>query len=346
MRYLNWQDCLAEKGFTLIIDVRSPAEFALDHVPGAVDLPVLSNDERAEVGRLYVQVSRYDARRLGAAMVARNVAGHLEGFLSPYPENARFLIYCWRGGQRSRAMATILHAVGWDVTVLAGGYKNYRSYVREALAKLCPALHVHILSGLTGSGKSLLLRHMAGQGGQVLDLEMLGRHRGSLLGEEPGAPQPTQKHFESLLLRDIEKFDVTKPVWIEGESKRLGRLWLPGPLWEAMIAAPVHELEVLAEARAEFLVGGYGHFVAAPDALVEKLQTLKEACSARQVAAWEELIRDGEWVAFVRSLLDLHYDPVYRRCGDFINPVTRHEMENFDAATLVRTAAALVAAAG
>ena len=154
MRYLNWQECLAEKEFTQIIDVRSPGEFALDHIPGAVNLPVLNNDERAEVGRLYVQVSRYDARRLGAAMVARNAATHLEGFLSPYPEHSRFLLYCWRGGNRSKAMATILDAVGWDVTVLAGGYKNYRAHVREAMARLCPGLRCHILTGLTGSGKT------------------------------------------------------------------------------------------------------------------------------------------------------------------------------------------------
>ena len=347
MRYLNWQECLAEKEFTQIIDVRSPGEFALDHVPGAVNLPVLNNDERAEMGRLYVQVSRYDARRLGAAMVARNAATHLEGFLSPYPEHSRFLLYCWRGGNRSKAMAVILDAVGWDVTVLAGGYKNYRAHVREAMTRLCPALRCHILTGLTGSGKSLLLRHMAGQGHQVLDLEMLGCHRGSLLGEEPGAPQPSQKHFESLVLRQIEGFDPAKPMWIESESKRLGRLWLPEPLWAVMTAAPVHELHVPAAVRADFLVGGYGHFVAAPDALVEKLETLREPCGGEQVAAWQAMIRAGEWVEFVRSLLECHYDPVYRRCRDvFPASCSEHEMQALDAESLDRAAAELIAAAG
>ena len=138
MHYLTWPECLAAKPFTAVIDVRAPGEFAQDRIPGAVNLPVLSDAERAEVGRLYVQVSRYDARRLGAAMVARNVAAHLESYFAPHPGHARFLLYCWRGGQRSRAMAMILHAVGWSVTVVAAGYKGYRAYVREALERLCP----------------------------------------------------------------------------------------------------------------------------------------------------------------------------------------------------------------
>ena len=347
MHYLNWRECLAAKEFTLIIDVRSPAEFALDHVPGAVNLPVLDNDERAAVGRLDVQVSRYDARRLGAAMVARRVAGHLEGFLSPYPEPSRFLLYCWRGGQRSRAMAVILDAVGWEVAVLAGGYRNYRAHVREALTKLCPALNCRILTGLTGSGKSLLLRHMAGQGQQVLDLEMIGRHRGSLLGEEPNAAQPSQKHFESLLLRQIERFDPARPVWIESESKRLGRLWLPEPLWQVMTAAAVHELHVPAAVRAELLIGEYAHFVAAPEALAEKLETLREPCGRKQVAAWQAMIRAGEWAGFVCSLLESHYDPGYRRCRDvFREACSEYEMPALDSESLNRTAAALIAAAG
>lgn len=346
MRYLSWPDCLAEKPFVQIIDVRSPEEFALDHVPGAVNLPVLNDAERAEVGQLYCKVSRYVARRLGAAMIARRVAGHLDTFFAPYPEHARFLLYCWRGGQRSRAMATILHAVGWNVTVLAGGYKNYRAHVREALTRLCPTLRVHILTGLTGSGKSRLLRHMSGQGQQVLDLEMLGCHRGSLLGEEPGTAQPSQKRFESLLLREIDQYDTARPVWIEDESKRLGRLWLPEPLWEAMVAAPVHELCVPSAARAEFLVEEYAHFIAAPNVLIEKLQSLRELCGGRLVAAWQELIRAGEWRKFVLSLLERHYDPVYLRCRNLCpGPCSRHEMPALDAESLDRAAAALIAAA-
>jgi tRNA 2-selenouridine synthase len=341
MHYLNWSECLGQKPFTRIIDVRSPAEYVENHIPGAVNLPVLSNEERAEVGRLYHQVSRFDARRLGAAMVARNTATHLETFFPPHPEHSRFLLYCWRGGQRSRAMALILHAVGWDVTVIAGGYKGYRACVRDALVRLCPRLRCHMLTGLTGSGKTRLLQHLAARGQQVLDLENLGAHRGSLLGTEPDKDQPSQKHFESLLLQELERFDLTKPVWIESESKRLGRLWLPEPLWQAMLSATVHEISVPAEARAAFLLREYPHFVAAPESLTEKLQTLKEACGGKQLTAWNEMIHTGRWEEFVISILERHYDPVYRRCDDFPAASSHHSLTLVDEENLVATAGEL-----
>lgn len=342
MRYLSWTECLAEKPFTHIIDVRSPAEFARDRIPGAVNLPVLYDDERAEVGRLYVQVSRFDARRLGGAMVARNVAAHLENFFSPLPEHARLLLYCWRGGQRSKAMATILHAVGWNVTLIAAGYKGYRAHVREALDRLCPQLQCRILTGLTGSGKSRLLRRMAELGAQVLDLENIGRHRGSLLGDEPDEAQPSQKFFESLLLEKIERFDLSRPVWVESESKRLGRLWLPESLWQAMLCAPVHEVHVPAAARAEFLLKEYAHFTAAPEALTEKLETLRESCSGAQVESWCDMIRAEEWRSFVLSLLERHYDPGYLRNRKFAEAQAHYDMADIDGVAFERTAAVLV----
>jgi tRNA 2-selenouridine synthase len=344
MRYLTWPECLAEKPFTHIIDVRSPAEFARDRIPGAVNLPVLYDDERAEVGRLYVQVSRFDARRLGGAMVARNVAAHLENFFAPLPEHARLLLYCWRGGQRSKAMATILHAVGWNVTLIAAGYKGYRAHVREALDRLCPQLSCRILTGLTGSGKSRLLRRMAELGAQILDLENIGRHRGSLLGDEPDEAQPSQKFFESLLLEQIERFDLTRPVWVESESKRLGRLWLPEPLWQAMLRAPVHEVHVPSEVRTDFLLREYAHFTMAPEHLIEKLQTLREPCGGAQVEAWQTMIRAGEWAPLVLSLLERHYDPGYLRNRKFAEPQAHHDMADVGGDSFERTAAALAAA--
>lgn len=337
MRYLTWPECLAEKPFTHIIDVRSPGEFACDRIPGAINLPVLNDAERAEVGRLYVQVSRFDARRLGGAMVARNVAAHLETFFAPLPEHSRFLLYCWRGGQRSKAMATILHAVGWSVTLVAAGYKGYRQHVREALVRLCPQLQCRVVTGLTGSGKTRLLQRMAAEGHQVLDLENLGAHRGSLLGDEPDAAQPSQKYFESLLLEQIQRFDPARPVWVESESKRLGRLWLPEPLWQAMLRAPVHELHVPAAVRAAFLLREYPHFSAAPDELLAKLETLREPCGGARLDEWQTMIRAGEWPAFVLSMLEHHYDPGYLRNRKFAAPVAHHELATLDEGTLATT---------
>lgn len=342
MRYLTWQECLAEKPFTQIIDVRSPGEFARDRIPGAVNLPVLYDAERAEVGRLYVQVSRFDARRLGGAMLARNVAAHLEAHFTPFPEHARFLLYCWRGGQRSKAMATILHAVGWNVTLLAAGYKGYRAHVREALERLCPQLQCRVLTGLTGSGKSRVLRALAARGAQVLDLEELGCHRGSLLGDEPDTEQPSQKCFESLLLQQMECYDLSRPVWVEGESKRLGKLWLPEALWQSMIRAEVEELEVPSTARADFLLREYPHFTAAPDALMEKLETLREPCGGERLAEWAALIRAGEWPVFVRSILEHHYDPGYRRNRKYAAPVAQHRLEVLDGDSITAAAALLM----
>lgn len=346
MRYLTWQESLTVNPFTAIIDVRSPAEFALSHIPGAVNLPVLNDAQRAEVGRLYCQVSRFDARRLGAAMVAANMAHHLETWFAAQPGTARFLIYCWRGGQRSRSMATILHAVGWNVSVVSGGYKNYRSYVRGMLVSLIPRLSFQVLGGLTGSGKTLVLRQLAASGAQALDLEALGCHRGSLFGDEPGSGQPSQKQFESRILSVLERFDPARPVWVEGESKRLGRLLLPEPLWQAMIRAPLHEIEVPLPARARFLNADYPHLHRDPEALRGMLKAFREPCGGREVARWEALIGAGDWTGFAVALLEGYYDPVYRRHKDYPPPVAVYAMPQVTAETARLQAARLRAAAG
>jgi tRNA 2-selenouridine synthase len=345
MRFLTWQECSAAGPFTGIIDVRSPGEFAEDRIPGAVNLPVLDDAQRAEIGRLYVQVSRFDARRLGAAMVAENIAQHLASWFAPHPEHARFLIYCWRCGHRSRSMATILHAVGWQVTVLAGGYKAYRRHVREVIAEKAPLLHCRIISGLTGSGKSRLLRHMAAAGHQVIDLEAMGRHRGSLLGDEPGGPQPAQRHFETLIAQSLAHLDPARPVWIESESKRLGRLWIPEPLWQSMAAAPVHELNVPAEVRAAALLEDYTHFTSDPAALSAKLETLKATAGAKRLAEWHSLIAAQRWPEFVLSLLEHHYDPCYRRCREFQTITCRHTATDLSSDGLAALTTELTAAA-
>src|SRR6188474_3521832 len=189
------------RSFDAIIDVRSPAEFAEDHVPGALSCPVLDNDERARVGTIYKQTSPYEAKKIGAALVARNIAGHLEAALADKPRGWKPLVYCWRGGQRSAAMAHVLREVGWDAMTLQGGYKAYRRYVVASLAQLPQRINFRVIHGVTGSGKSRLLRALADAGAQVLDLEDLAAHRGSVLGNLPGRPQPSQKMFESLLLR-------------------------------------------------------------------------------------------------------------------------------------------------
>ncbi len=185
--------------FDAVIDVRSPAEFADDHIPGAVNLPVLNDDERVQVGTVYKQVHPFEARKLGAAMVSRNIARHLDEHFAGHPNGYRPLVYCWRGGQRSGSLATVLGQIGFRVTVLAGGYKTYRGEVLDGLRDAAERVQLRVLAGRTGSGKTAVLRAVAAAGGQTLDLEELACHRGSLLGAEPGQPQPPQRLFESRL---------------------------------------------------------------------------------------------------------------------------------------------------
>ena len=216
------------KQFDAIIDVRSPAEFAEDHIPGAISAPVLDDEERAKVGTLYKQVSAFDAKKLGAALLAKNFARHVENLFKDKEQTWRPLVYCWRGGKRSGAAAHILREIGWNADTLEGGYKAYRRWVVQQLEEIPQQLEWRVIHGPTGSGKSRLLSALKAAGAQVLDLEDLAAHRGSVLGNLPGRPQPSQKMFESLLLQKISSLQLEKPVYVEGESKKIGQLQVPG----------------------------------------------------------------------------------------------------------------------
>src|SRR5262245_47269410 len=218
--------------FDTVIDARTPSEFAEDHIPGAISAPVLYDAERTEVGTLYKQASAFEAKKVGGALVARNVARHIENHWKENPKSWRPLVYCWRGGKRSGAMAHILREIGWDAQTLPGGYKAYRRWVVEELEKKPGNLEFFVVHGPTGSGKSRLLSALARAGAQVLDLEQLAAHRGSVLGGLPDQPQPTQKMFESRLLEAMSRLDANKAVYVEGESKKIGQLQVP----EALIA--------------------------------------------------------------------------------------------------------------
>jgi tRNA 2-selenouridine synthase len=299
--------------FEEIVDVRTPSEFALDHVPGAINLPVLSDAERAEVGTIYVQESRLRARRIGAAYVARNIAGHLESALAGRPGAYAPLIYCWRGGQRSNAMATVLSQVGWRPSVIAGGYKTYRRHVSARLYADEPAFRVVLLDGGTGCAKTEILGRLAAHGLQTLDLEGLAAHRGSLFGAIAGRPQPSQKAFESHLLAALDGLDPKRPVIVEAESSKIGQLMTPPILWKAMAAAPRIELSATVEARAAYLVGAYGDIVDDPAALEAAIGRLPGRHGAKRLEEWRGLARQGAFEALAEQLIEAHYDPAYFR---------------------------------
>ena len=296
-----------------ILDVRSPAEFAEDHVPGALSCPVLDNEERARIGTLYKQVSPFEAKKLGAALVARNIAKHLEFSFADKPKGWKPLVYCWRGGKRSGAMAHILREVGWEAKILEGGYKAYRRYVVESLATLPANYSFQVIHGVTGSGKSRLLRSLHAVGAQVLDLEDLAAHRGSVLGNLPERPQPSQKMFESLLLQSLLVLDFSREIFIEGESRKIGQLQIPTALIERMRASVCLLLQTAAETRVALLMDEYRHYFADSAALGMQLDCLAGMHGGAKVGEWKALAAAGEWQAVVARLLQDHYDPAYLR---------------------------------
>ncbi|MBZ8180170.1 tRNA 2-selenouridine(34) synthase MnmH [Oscillatoria salina] len=306
-----WRETYSE-----IIDVRSPAEYAEDRIPGAINLPVLDNQERAKIGTIYKQVSPFEARKLGASLVAANISHYLQTHFLSKNKDYSPLVYCWRGGNRSHSLALILSQIGWYVTVVTGGYKTYRNYVREQLNQLPLKFTYKILSGLTGTGKTEILRRLAKRDIQVLDLEALANHRGSLLGQEwevKPEPQPSQKDFESRLLQRLQKFDANQPVWVESESNKIGQIYLPSALWEMMKKASCLEIKVPLAARIDWLLQEYPHLVENADFLKNKLDKLNSRYGCHKVKQWKKLIDQNEWHSLIGDLLVTHYDPAYRR---------------------------------
>ena len=299
--------------YDAVIDTRSPAEYAEDHIPGALSAPVLDDDERAQVGTMYKQVSQFEAQKVGAALLAKNVANHIETLFAGKPKTWRPLVYCWRGGKRSGAMAHVLREVGWDANTLQGGYKAYRRWVVAQLETVPTQFKFTVIHGPTGSGKSRLLAALSRAGAQVLDLEQLAAHRGSVLGGLPDKPQPSQKMFESRLLAALCALDPSRPVFVEGESKKIGELQVPDALMGTMRASPCVRLEASVETRVALLLDEYRHFLADRRSLDAQLDCLVALHGRDKIAEWKALAARGEWKEFVSRLLLEHYDPAYSR---------------------------------
>jgi tRNA 2-selenouridine synthase len=333
-------------GFDTVIDVRSPAEYADDHFPDAISLPVLNNEERARIGTLFTQVSPFEAQKQGAALIARNIARHLEESLHDREKSWRPLIYCWRGGMRSGAMAHILAQVGWKTTQLTGGYKAYRRHVISALDTLPGQFHFVVIAGATGSGKSRLLHSLAQRGAQVLDLEALAQHRGSLLGTLPDQQQPAQKTFESRIFNVLRSFSTARPVYIEAESRKIGILNVPDTLLERMRTATCIAIEAPQDARVKLLLEDYEHFLHNPQLLGERLSLLLELHGHKVIDHWCELANGAEWQPLVAELLTRHYDPAYRRSSDIsfrqLQHAETYQLTTLDSESLDRMAQDLI----
>ena len=297
--------------YDMIIDVRSPSEFADDHIPGAINLPVLSDNERAEIGTIYKQSSPFEARKAGAALISRNIARHLDQDLRHLPVDWSPLIYCWRGGQRSGAMARICSEIGWSVHILDGGYKSYRRAVQHDLTTLAGELHPVMLDGATGVGKTLILSALTGYQTQSLDLEALAAHRGSVLGAMPDQPQPSQRLFESRLCDALARLDRTQSVIIEAESSKIGQIHIPDALWKAMLTAPSITITADMAARVQYILRDYVHIIDDPSVLTNLVHGMVRRHGYAVTSEWSALIADADWPRLVMHLIQTHYDPAY-----------------------------------
>ncbi|MEP6609435.1 MAG: tRNA 2-selenouridine(34) synthase MnmH [Burkholderiaceae bacterium] len=302
--------------FDSLIDVRSEAEFAEDHLPGAINCPVLTEAERAEVGTMDRQQSSFEARRRGAAYVSRNIARHLETEFHAKPKTWRPLVYCWRGGNRSGAMTHILARVGWQALQLDGGYRAYRRQVISDLTVLPDRLSFRVICGSTGSGKSRLLQQLCSEGAQVLDLEKLAQHRGSVLGGLPAQPQPSQRMFETRLWSALQSFDPARTVFVESESRKIGEVRIPEHLMIAMRGSECIRLDVPLAVRVQLLRDEYQHFESDHATLNSQLDCLAALHGRQKIAHWKELAKANDWDAVVEQLLVEHYDPAYLKSID------------------------------
>ena len=316
---ISAQDAIARMGLPLgttgaysaIIDARTEDEYALDHLPGAQNWPSLNNAERIVIGTLYKQVGPFEAKKKGAALVAANISKHIQNHVIDLPKDWQPLVYCWRGGKRSGSLALILGQIGFKVAIIEGGYKAFRTALIAAIPAQVERLSWRVICGPTGSGKTRLLHCLRAQGAQVLDLEGLANHRSSVLGIVPGEPQPSQKHFDTLLWDALRNMDPTKPVYVESESRKVGNLAVPESLILAMRASPCYQLELADEERVKLLLEDYDFFVKDPLLFSKRLDALVAIRGQQVVEDWQAQIASDHIEDVVRDLLKLHYDPTY-----------------------------------
>ena len=297
--------------FDTVIDARSEAEYAEDHLPGAVNWPTLNDQQRHEIGTTYKQVNAFEAKKRGAAIAARNISAHIEREVIDKPKDWKPLTYCWRGGKRSGSLSLILSEIGFRVTIVDGGYKAFRAALLLDIPRLAPRFDWRVICGTTGSGKTRLLQALQAAGAQVLDLEALANHRSSVLGAIPGVAQPSQKQFDTRIWDALRKLDPQRPVYVESESKKVGNVAVPAALIEAMRAAPCLNLVLPDEERVALLLEDYDFFVKNREAFCERLDALTELKGKQVVAGWKQAVRSGHIDDVVRDLLLSHYDPVY-----------------------------------
>lgn len=317
--------------FSAVIDARSESEYALDRLPGAVNWPTLTDAERHEIGTQYKQVNAFEAKKRGAALAAKNIAAHIEREVIALPKHWKPLVYCWRGGKRSGSLALILSEIGFQVTLIDGGYKAFRAAIVQDMEQLATRFRYRIICGPTGSGKTRLLQGLSHAGAQVLDLEALAEHRSSVLGLIPGQEQPSQKQFDMRIWHALRQLDPARTVWAESESKKVGNVSIPDALMQAMRESACARVELPLAERVALLLEDYGFFVKDPDFFCARLDVLRDLRGHEQINQWQAMIRSGDAAQLaqvVHELLEKHYDPGYLSS-------TRRNFKQFDASVLI-----------
>ncbi|MDO8367837.1 MAG: tRNA 2-selenouridine(34) synthase MnmH [Saprospiraceae bacterium] len=335
---LPTQQFLEEGTQRVILDVRSPSEYAQGHIPEALSFPLFSDEERAAVGTTYKQVGKEEAMELGLRFVGPKMEQFVKQakLLAP---NRQLAVHCWRGGQRSGSMAWLFRQAGFDVVTLEGGYKAYRHHVLESLSET--DLKLVVLGGRTGSGKTKILHALRGLGEQIIDLEGLAHHKGSAFGFIGEAPQPTVEQFENDLFENIVPLNPTRRVWVENESRSIGRIYIPDGFWSKMKIVPLVIIGIPDEARIENLLADY--VLTDRAELVTAFQKIATKLGGLQLKTALESLEAGDFAAAAHIAL-AYYDKTYQYGLDSsISPdVRRLEFEHGDAEEIARALAQLL----
>jgi tRNA 2-selenouridine synthase len=306
IRTLNIEEFLKLADSTPIIDVRTPLEFEHASIPGAYNIPIFSNEERVLVGTCYKQQSREEAILLGFDLTGTKWSYFIKEALKIAP-NKKILVHCWRGGMRSGAMAWALSLYGFEVFLLDGGYKRYRNWV---LAQFKEEYPLHVLGGMTGSGKTNTLIELKKLNQQVIDLEDIAQHQGSAYGSMGKLIQPSQEHFENILASQLVKADRTKPIWVEDESLAIGKCFIPNPFFKQMRETDLFKIEVPFQKRVDFLVKEYGKLN--KNFLIERTLKIGKRLGPLQTKEAIQAIEADQMDVFIKMVL-VYYDRSYSK---------------------------------
>jgi tRNA 2-selenouridine synthase len=287
-----------------IVDARSENEFAQSHIPEALNLPILNNQERIEVGTLYKNKGPEKAILKGFELVGPRFHQIQKEALALFPEK-KIILYCWRGGMRSQILSWILSMVGFEIYRLEGGYKTYRNFTFEEVRK---ELKILVLGGKTGTGKTFLLKNLKENGEQVLDLEGLAHHRGSSFGSIGLPPQPSVEQFENLLAEKLKNLDPNEPIWVENESRKIGRVILPDRFFEQMGQSPMIDIQKFEEERIQHIAEEYA--ILPQEELIQAVNRLQKKLGGLRTQQAIEDIRNGNHSSWISNLM-IYYDKTY-----------------------------------